>query len=287
MKQIVFILLLLPIIGFAQSSNKSVTVDVNEDDGKREIKIVTKIDGERKVYEWTDEGEIPEDIRRELEAADIDVSSLDGSDSDRIEITVDGDDVIVDKHKMIVIKKVGDGDEVFDYEWDGEGNMPEEMQELLEEHDIDIKSMDDDQDVVIRKRMKAHKDKRKVARHYALEDGRKKNRKYKKNLHEDLFVFSDDKYKLSDAYMGVHIESGDDQGARIIGLLKDGPADKAGLRKGDIITRMNDARIRDMESLLDLLNYFEPEDEIELVVVRDGSESIINVKLGERPNSFR
>ena len=317
MKQIVFILFLLPIIGFAQNSNRSVSVDVNEDDGKREIKIVTKINGEKKVYEWTDSGEIPEDIRRQLEEADIDISSLDG---ERVQVIVDGDDdmnerkviVISDgdeevnewtsddgKHiriqtdgperivnkEVIVIKKVGDDGEVIDLDWDGEGEMPDEMKQLIEEHDIDI----DDEDVVIKKRIQMHKDKSKRARHYAMEDGRKKNKKHKKHLkeHENVFVFSDDVNDLSDAYMGVHIESSDSEGARIIEILKDSPADKAGLQKEDLVTRVNDARIKDMESLLDLLNYFEPEDEIELVVVRNGSESIIKVKLGKRPESFR
>ena len=57
-------------------------------------------------------------------------------------------------------------------------------------------------------------------------------------------IIVDDNVDLSDAYMGVHIES-DDNGARIIEILKDGPADVAGLAKGDIVKRINAYKTRE------------------------------------------
>ena len=91
---------------------------------------------------------------------------------------------------------------------------------------------------------------------------------------------------LSNAYMGAHIESADN-GARIVELIKDGPADKAGLQKGDVVTKVNGARARSMEGLLDILNFFEPNDKVEVTVSRDGKERTMNMTLVERPESMK
>ena len=310
-----------------KSTDKVVSVDVMKSgENERTIKIVTDEDGDEKVIEWTDNGEIPDDVKRQLEEEGIDIAILDGGEGKEmfIEVEADGDEREVRK-EVIMIKK-GDGDEVMEFEWDGEGEMPEEMRELMEEHDIDIESVHEGHGKGNRvMKMRKHKDKMRSLRHKTMKDGRHKNMEHKKEYkivtidedgneevkswvekgddgdHDDGYVirtgpegrggnsffFSSDEPKMANAYMGAQIESAEDGGAKILDLMKDSPADKAGLQKGDVITRVNGARARTMDDLLGILKYFDPEDKVELVVLRDGKEKKIDLTLGMRPDAYR
>jgi len=106
--------------------------------------------------------------------------------------------------------------------------------------------------------------------------------------HARMMFIADDEgdIELSNAYMGAQVGEADN-GAQILGLMKDSPADQAGLKEGDIVQRVNGARVRQMEDLLDLLNYYDPNDRIELTISRDGNESKLNLTLGTRPDQFR
>lgn len=81
----------------------------------------------------------------------------------------------------------------------------------------------------------------------------------------------------------------DSQGARIESVLEDGPADQAGIREGDIITRINGRSLFEplddpnaeesldldgslpTQRLLELAQALEPGDEVEIDYLRDGS----------------
>jgi len=67
-------------------------------------------------------------------------------------------------------------------------------------------------------------------------------------------------------------------------VVKDSPADKAGLKEDDIIIAINDEKIRDDDDLTDFLLDAHEGDEVALKVIRDGKEMTINVTLGEREN---
>jgi serine protease Do len=68
-------------------------------------------------------------------------------------------------------------------------------------------------------------------------------------------------------------------------LLVDGPADKAGLRPGDIITKIDDKAIDETNSLSGLINKHKVDDTVSLTVVRDGKDQKIDVKLGAVPSN--
>ena len=59
------------------------------------------------------------------------------------------------------------------------------------------------------------------------------------------------------------------------------PADKAGLKSGDIITAINGETIDQDHSLRRRLTQYQPGDEVEITFVRDGKENKVKVKLGE------
>ncbi len=316
-------------------SEKTVSVNVNEnDDGQRTVKITTEEGGQEKVIEWTDNGIIPPDVKRQLEKENIDVQFLEKGEGKQIVIEVDEEVEHKggDHSKMMIIRK-DDGGEVEEYEWDGEGEMPSKMKKLMEEHDIDLGELHEEHDADRKDgkkkvKMKVMKDRRQKMRRRAMANGRQQNRnkeehykvitidedgeektiewdgegempdELKKMKDNNVFILKGDRKKhkmlfiededvtLSDAYMGAQIESSDN-GAQIIDVMKDSPADKAGLQKEDIVQRVNGARVRSMEDLLSILNFFDPNDTVELNVTRNGKEKKLKMTLGTRPDSYR
>lgn len=63
------------------------------------------------------------------------------------------------------------------------------------------------------------------------------------------------------------------------GVLANGPADKAGLKEGDIITKLNEEEITERRSLARLLQQYQVGDEVRLTYLRDKQEATVTVKL--------
>jgi serine protease Do len=84
-----------------------------------------------------------------------------------------------------------------------------------------------------------------------------------------------------------------DYGAYVIGsdnssaVIPGSPADKAGLKEGDIILKINDQKIDSNNSLSSVISNYKIGDKIKLIYLRDGKESTAQVVLGEnstKPN---
>jgi S1-C subfamily serine protease len=72
-------------------------------------------------------------------------------------------------------------------------------------------------------------------------------------------------------------------GVQVIRLDRAGPAAAAGLRTGDTIIAINDARVESPRDLRNLLLDFHPNDMVRLTVQRDREEDV-NVRLQPFPN---
>jgi len=102
---------------------------------------------------------------------------------------------------------------------------------------------------------------------------------------------ADDKEeKTGKGYLGVNIEkiSPDDQkefgvnfGVLVIRLLKGEAADKAGIKKYDVIQYANGEKIRRPEDLTEVIRACKPGAEAKIKLVRDGKEKEIPVVIGE------
>ena len=101
--------------------------------------------------------------------------------------------------------------------------------------------------------------------------------------------------KVARGYLGVNIVTvtkalaadqklGAGRGAAIAGLQADGPAAKAGLLEGDVITSINGVEIRTSDVLRNTIAMIKPGTTVDLGVARRaGGTKVIKAKLGELP----
>jgi hypothetical protein len=85
-----------------------------------------------------------------------------------------------------------------------------------------------------------------------------------------------------DDYERVPVPGTNLYGVRLGQVLSNRPADIAGLRKGDIIIEFNGTPIRTTDEFESRIHRAKPGDLIKAVVMRDGTQQEINVKMGRR-----
>lgn len=76
------------------------------------------------------------------------------------------------------------------------------------------------------------------------------------------------------------------KGVMVMGVEKDSPAEKAGLRKDDIIIRVNGRNISDGNEIRNIIGFTAPGAEVDVVVIRNGKERVIKVTVGTREQSL-
>jgi putative serine protease PepD len=86
--------------------------------------------------------------------------------------------------------------------------------------------------------------------------------------------------KVSHPYLGVSVANGDG-GALISDVVAGGPADKAGLRKGDLVVKIGDRTITDSAGLVGAVQAGKSGDQLKITIKRDGNEQQITATLGE------
>jgi serine protease Do len=75
-------------------------------------------------------------------------------------------------------------------------------------------------------------------------------------------------------------------GAYIGGVEDDSPAEKAGLKEGDVIVKLNGSTIEDSDDLIRTLERAKPKSDVKLDVVRGDAHKDLTVTLGRLPNSY-
>lgn len=72
-------------------------------------------------------------------------------------------------------------------------------------------------------------------------------------------------------------------GSLIASVLKDGPADKAGIKPGDVLIAIEGKPVKDSSEMLNLVAALPPGDTVTVTVIRNKKEKSIPVKVGMRP----
>jgi len=87
-------------------------------------------------------------------------------------------------------------------------------------------------------------------------------------------------------YMGVMLQDlGGEQGAMVGSVLGGGPADKAGLQRGDVIRRVDGVAIGSRASLMRAIGAKTPGSVVKLDLLRDGLDVAAEVTLATRPTA--
>jgi serine protease Do len=98
---------------------------------------------------------------------------------------------------------------------------------------------------------------------------------------------------LQRSYLGIQMQPLTDDLRRLFGappgvgvivaqVVKDSPAEQAGLAAGDVLVQMDRKAIRGVADVYRALAYFEPGDALDLVLIRDKQRQALSVTLGER-----
>jgi serine protease Do len=101
--------------------------------------------------------------------------------------------------------------------------------------------------------------------------------------------------KITRGYIGANIQPfnadmaeaqglGDQRGAIVAALIPGGPAERGGLRPGDIVISVNDVAIKNSSELTREVAKGHPGDVIKLAVIRDKARIGIAIKSGTRPS---
>jgi hypothetical protein len=85
------------------------------------------------------------------------------------------------------------------------------------------------------------------------------------------------------AYLGTVPDMTDSPGGvRLLGVRAGSPAEQAGLRGDDIITRIGDMNVPDLQAMTDALRSHQPGDTVEIVVRRGDATRTVRATLGHR-----
>ena len=75
----------------------------------------------------------------------------------------------------------------------------------------------------------------------------------------------------------------DTQGALIAGVMRGSPADKAGIKPGDVLVQVGDKKVKDAQVMLDLIAALQPGSKASFTLKREGRDVALNVTIGKRP----
>ena len=100
--------------------------------------------------------------------------------------------------------------------------------------------------------------------------------------------------KVTRGWLGVSVQPVDEdmakslglptaKGAMVAQLVPGGPAEKSGLRQGDVVLKIDGAEVADSRDLTRRIGAFPVGKTAQLLVLRDGSQRTVPVKLAERP----
>jgi S1-C subfamily serine protease len=83
-------------------------------------------------------------------------------------------------------------------------------------------------------------------------------------------------------FLGVQVKLDDGgKGVAVTAVIGDSPAEKAGLKKDDVITHVDGVVVGNLKTFVDTIKEAKGGDAITLKVLRDGKEMEINATLGD------
>ena len=106
------------------------------------------------------------------------------------------------------------------------------------------------------------------------------------NGEDDFDIIVPNQTKTNEAFLGVVTEE-TEEGAKVNQVSDESPAAKAGLKEGDIITKVNDIKIDGPATLYDAIGKFKPEDKVTISYIRNGKTNTQVVSLAKNKNTMQ
>lgn len=117
------------------------------------------------------------------------------------------------------------------------------------------------------------------------------------NSSPGVFRYKVERADSKGGYLGVRVQDitksmrdardlPSDDGALVNRVEDGGPAEEAGIKRGDVIIKVGDESIDGSSDLIRAMNDIEPGTKVNIVVVRDGSRRTLNVEVAKRPNDM-
>ena len=114
------------------------------------------------------------------------------------------------------------------------------------------------------------------------------------NLARSVMTQILDHGKVNRAYLGIMVQDitpgiskamnlKDMKGVLVGDVSPDGPAQKSGMQRGDVILEVNGKTMEDSRQLRNTISMMDPNATVSLKLVRNGSPTTMNVKLGDLP----
>jgi len=211
------------------------------------------------------------------------------------EIEIEKADIKMIKNKKVkMIKKDDDGNEEV-IEWEGDGDIPDDIKKSLEEHDIDITMEENDTDVKVivnndegtsKTKIKIVKDKDGDTEDIDIEmEGDELSHEVKKMLEDEgmsveilqsndgeaktiTITTDEDEVNTNKVQLGVFLVE-IETGVKIDGIIKGSSAEEAGLQDGDIITAIGNKKVGSMDQVVEEIGNYNPDETIVIDFIRD------------------
>ena len=229
---------------------------------------------------------------------------------EQIWVTDDGKEINVTGKKMMMVKKEAyeiqtedENGQVKIMKWDGEGEMPAEMKELMEKEGVDISAeMDGTKKSRIKVKRKGAGDEEVMdfefegdelpqdVKDILEKEGIDIEEVIKGNGMKEIKVTArggetDSKATPKKAQLGVNIEA-HPSGVMVSQVIAESSAALAGLIKGDIITQVDGVQTKEVLDLVNKISEYKPEDKVELTFLRNGKTETKSVILKERIDPY-
>ena len=75
------------------------------------------------------------------------------------------------------------------------------------------------------------------------------------------------------------------KGVLVTSVIEDSPADKAGLKKDDVVIQIDDKKIEDPQDLRNVIGFTTPGTEVEFTIIRDGKQKKVPLTVGSQQAS--
>lgn len=81
-------------------------------------------------------------------------------------------------------------------------------------------------------------------------------------------------------YAGINLDRNITDGVVVVGVEDDSPADEAGLKRGDVITKIGEYKVNTIAEFRYRLYNYEVNEKVEIEIIRSGKEKTLDITLG-------